>query len=207
MKKLELNVDHRPRAKPPGVGSFGQTTIVNRPHEVADVVIPPEDLLETNGRFRAKVPLLSSAPTTQKGQARGLGSYIYARSAVCDIESINSQIHVCARLIRESGRRVQLVCADNGASGNAIGGGLRELLDEARQGRVTHLVVADRDRLGRPFDLLVSILETLQTCGVGVSFADGTPSMKPGDPLRKFFVKEQLDSRRRHVRPFPGSRF
>jgi Resolvase, N terminal domain len=191
MKKPELNVDHRPRAMPPGVGSFGQTAIVNRQYEVADEVMPLEDLLETHGRFRAEVPSLGSAPTKPKGRAPGLGSYIYARSAVWDIESINSQIHICAKLIRESGRRVQLVCADNGTSGNAIGGGLRELLGEARQGRVTHLVVADRDRLGRPLDLLVSILETLQTCGVRVTFADGTPSLRPGEPLQKFFVEER----------------
>jgi Resolvase, N terminal domain len=158
-------------------------------------------VLETSIRPRTGVSSLSNASIKAKGKAPESGCYIYARSAVWDLEGINSQIDICTKLIHESGQRVQVVCADNGVSGNAIGGGLRELLGEARQGRVTHLVVVDRVRLGRSFELLVSILETLQTCGVQVTFADGTPSLRPGEPLRNILFEEWPDSsRQRHAR-------
>jgi hypothetical protein len=176
MKNPNLETNHRPRAMLPGVGSDGQIAIVERPLEIADNGVPLGELLEMRGRCRAIGPSLSNEPTKAKartsGTAPATGSYVYARSAVWNMESINSQIHICAEMIRESGQRVQAVFADNGASGNAIGDGLRELLGAARQGRVTQLVVADRDRLGRPLELFVSILETLLACGVLVSFAD-----------------------------------
>jgi hypothetical protein len=184
MNQPKINISHPPRAMPLDVVSARQIAIVNSPDELADNGMPRGELLETRGRLRAGVPSVSNVPKQAKGRALVTGCYIYARSAVWDQEAIKSQIDICTKLIHESGQRVQVVCADNGVSGNAIGGGLRELLGEARQGRVTHLVVADRARLGRSIELLISIFETLQTCGVQVTFADGTPSLRPGEPLR-----------------------
>ena len=107
------------------------------------------------------------SPSRSSGDVR---CAIYVRSAHSD-SNVAAQIEQCARLIAErfsSGWQVDRVYIDRGYSGLDLDRpGFAKLVEEAKTGEFTTVVVSNVDRLGRGVPVVMHAIESLRTLGVG----------------------------------------
>jgi site-specific DNA recombinase len=98
---------------------------------------------------------------------------VYLRTAVRDETTsceLQRQRRACAEYARQHGLRLISVYADAGVAGTSFHRpALDQLLRDARDGRLGHVVVADLDRLARSRAVEQQVAEQLEKYGVTLS--------------------------------------
>lgn len=103
------------------------------------------------------------APTVVSGSPLAAAAYIYC--AVEDEREWLKQYSICERYCAKTGLRLVKVYRDAGK----VRPSLIQMIEDARKGVFSHLVVTGIDRLGRECLTLLSRLELLSASGVMVT--------------------------------------